>query len=224
VDQNELDRRLAALAALGDRLRRELYHCVVSCNEAVGRDEAAASVGISRTLAAYHLDQLVGAGLLDARYERRPGRHGPGAGRTAKLYERSTTTVEVALPARRYELLAELFARVLDSGSSGRVVFEVDQAARAMGAELAGETPGRKRPVSRADVGVLLTDLGYEPYDDEGVIRLRNCPFGKLAQAHRDLVCRANLAFIEGLVAGKRVDVVRPALDPRPSRCCVTLT
>ncbi|WP_318216156.1 hypothetical protein [Streptomyces sp. SCL15-6] len=36
---------------------------------AVTRDEAAAGFGISRKLAAFHLDELVDAGLLRARYE-----------------------------------------------------------------------------------------------------------------------------------------------------------
>ena len=74
VSQPELDRHLVALASLGDSLRRYLYRCVTSHDGGVSRDEAAASVGISRALAAYHLDKLVEAGLLDTRFERRTGR------------------------------------------------------------------------------------------------------------------------------------------------------
>ena len=113
MPQPELDRRLAALASLGDPLRRALYRSVTSRDGGVGRDEAAAAVGVSRALAAYHLDKLVEAGLLDTRFERRTGRRGPGAGRTAKLYLRSASPVEVALPARDYELeVHEANARV----------------------------------------------------------------------------------------------------------------
>jgi DNA-binding transcriptional ArsR family regulator len=76
----------------------------------MGRDEAAAAVGVSRALAAYHLDKLAEAGLLDTRFQRRTGRAGPGAGRPAKFYLRSRSPVEVALPARNYQLIAELLA------------------------------------------------------------------------------------------------------------------
>ena len=56
---------------------------------------------------------------------------------------------------------------------------------------------------------------------DEGALRLGNCPFGRLAEAHRDLVCHANLAFMEGLLQGHRRGGPRAVLEPRPGRCCV---
>ena len=215
MPQPELDRRLAALASLGDPLRRALYRSVTSRDGGVGRDEAAAAVGVSRALAAYHLDKLVEAGLLDTRFERRTGRRGPGAGRTAKLYLRSATPVEVALPARDYGLIAELLARAVDADPSGGARVELGRAARAMGAEVAA---GRG---DAATVRSLLADQGYEPYEDEGALRLGNCPFDRLAEAHRDLVCRANLAFMEGLLEGGRHGGLRAVLEPRLGRCCV---
>ena len=215
MPQPELDRRLAALASLGDPLRRDLYRAVTSRDGGVGRDEAAATVGVSRALAAYHLDKLVEAGLLDTRFERRTGRRGPGAGRTAKLYLRSASPVEVALPARDYELMAGLLARAVEADLSGGAGSALDRAARAMGAEVAAERG------DDAEVASVLADRGYEPYQEEGVLRLRNCPFGRLAEAHRDLVCHANLAFMEGLLDGLGRGGLRAVLEPRPGRCCV---
>jgi predicted ArsR family transcriptional regulator len=211
----ELDRRLTALASLGDPLRRALYHCVTSRDDAVSRDEAAAAVGVSRALAAYHLDKLVAAGLLDTRFERRTGRRGPGAGRTAKLYLRSAQPVEVALPARDYETIAGLLAGAVEADPSGGPRAELVRAARALGAEVAAEAGGD------AELGPLLADRGYEPYEDQGALRLRNCPFGRLAEAHRDLVCHANLAFMEGLLDGLGRGGLRAVLEPRSGRCCV---
>ena len=75
-----LDDRLAAIALLQDPARRSLYLFVASSPDEVGRDEAAAGVGVQRALAALHLDKLVDAGLLDATYRRLSGRSGPGAG------------------------------------------------------------------------------------------------------------------------------------------------
>jgi predicted ArsR family transcriptional regulator len=215
MDQPGLDKRLAALASLGDPLRRELYHCVTGRDDGVGRDEAAAAVGVSRALAAYHLDKLVDAGLLDIRFERRTGRRGPGAGRTAKLYLRSATPVEVALPARDFELIAGLLAYAVEADPSGGSRAALQRAARALGAEVAAG--GRDDTTVRS----LLAERGYEPYEDSGVLRLRNCPFGRLAETHRELVCHANLAFMEGLLQGHRRGGLRAALEPRPGRCCV---
>jgi predicted ArsR family transcriptional regulator len=217
VPQSELDRRLAALASLGDPLRRALYRSVTSRDGGVGRDEAAAAVGVSRALVAYHLDKLVEAGMLETRFERRTGRRGPGAGRTAKLYLRSASPVEVALPARDYELMAGLLARAVEADPSGGAGSALDRAARAMGAEVAAERG------DDAEVASVLDDRGYEPYQDQGVLRLRNCPFGRLAEAHRDLVCHANLAFMEGLLDGLGRGGLRAVLEPRPGRCCVAL-
>jgi predicted ArsR family transcriptional regulator len=164
------DRRLAALASLGNPLRRALYHCVTSRDGGVGRDEAAATVGVSRALAAYHLDKLVEAGLL---------------------------------------------AGAVEADPSGGARSELVRAARALGAEVAAEAG------DGAGLGPLLADRGYEPYEDQGVLRLRNCPFGRLAQAHRDLVCQANLAFMSGLLERLPGSGPRPVLEPRPGRCCV---
>jgi predicted ArsR family transcriptional regulator len=211
----ELDRRLTALASLGDPLRRALYHCVTSRDDGVGRDEAAATVGVARALAAYHLDKLVEAGLLDTRFERRTGRRGPGAGRTAKLYLRSAQPVEVALPARDYQTIAGLLAGAVEAEAAGGARSELVRAAHALGAEVAAEAG------DDAELGPLLAGRGYEPYQDQGVLRLRNCPFGRLAQAHRDLVCQANLAFMRGLLESLPQRGPRPVLEPRPGRCCV---
>src|SRR4029453_2012558 len=146
------------------------------------------------------LDKLVGAGLLDPRLERRSGRRGPGAGRTAKLYLRSAHPVEVALPARDYQLMAGLLARAVGADPSGAARSELLRSARALGAETA-PGPAPPEPPGEDPVRSALAGHGYEPYDEEGVLRLRNCPFGRLAEGHRDLGCSANPGFLEGRVA-----------------------
>jgi predicted ArsR family transcriptional regulator len=66
---------------------------------------------------------------------------------------------------------------------------------------------------------------GFEPWPgDDGVIRLRNCPFRQLSADHRDLICGMNLALIDGLVAGLgREAELRPVLQPEPGHCCVII-
>ena len=180
---------------------------------------------MSRKLAAYHLDKLAEAGLLDTRFERRSGRSGPGAGRPAKIYQRSARPREVAVPARNYQLIAELLADAVRADPSGAARAPLERAARAAGAENAVHgDEDHSRPRDAAGVHAVLARHGYEPYDDEGVTRLRNCPFQRLAQTHRGLVCRANLAFVDGLVQGLAARGLRVVLDPRPGRCCVALS
>src|SRR6266516_3714790 len=106
-----------------------------------------------------------------------------------------------------------------------------DAAAAALGAELATEaTNHTAAQVDRADVLAALRQTlasrGYEPYDDsDGTIRLRNCPFDRIAAQHRELVCGANLAMLQRLADQLGGDQpVRALLDPRPGRCCVALT
>ena len=65
---------VAAVALLDEPVRRRLYEWVVGQGRDVGREEAAKSVGISRALAAFHLDRLAAAGLLDTGYQRLTGR------------------------------------------------------------------------------------------------------------------------------------------------------
>jgi predicted ArsR family transcriptional regulator len=225
MDRLDLERRLDALASLAEPVRLALYRGVAGREQGLGRDEAAAAVGISRKLAAYHLDKLAEAGLLEVRFERRGGRSGPGAGRPAKIYLRSARPLEVALPARNYQLIAELLADAVRADPSGAARAALERAARAAGAENAVHADeDHSRPRDDAGVHTVLARHGYEPYDDEGVTRLRNCPFERLAQTHRELVCRANLAFVEGLVQGLRARGLRAVLDPRPGNCCVALS
>ncbi|HXF94613.1 MAG TPA: hypothetical protein VNI61_00795, partial [Gemmatimonadales bacterium] len=70
----------------------------------------------------------------------------------------------------------------------------------------------------------LLRACGYQPAGAEGgAIRLRNCPFDRLAREQRALVCGMNLALLEGVVAGLALRSVRAAADPQPGCCCVAL-
>ena len=217
---------LAALSTLDDPVRRRLYEVVTRQDGPLGRDEAASAAGIGRALAVYHLDKLVESGLLTASYQRPAGRSGPGAGRPAKLYVRSDREFAVTVPPREYELAARLLVQVVESDASGRSQAVLAEAAHRLGAELgsafrAGATgPG----AASRDVESALAQQGYEPgRDDDGVIRLRNCPFHQLAERHRDVVCHMNLALVEGLVAGLGDEGWRPVLDPRPGQCCVAI-
>jgi len=231
MDTSDLDQQLTGLAGLGDPLRRALYRHVAERGIPVSRDDAAHAVGISRPLAAYHLDKLIDDGLLEARYRRRGGRRGPGAGRPAKHYVRANRQIELSLPARDYAALAELLAGAVEADPSGAAQTALNHAATTLGAELGTEAAKHTAADSHPDqvlaaLRQALAARGYEPYDDaDGAIRLRNCPFDRIAAHHRQLVCGANLAMLQGLTDHLDDDQpIRAVLDPQPGRCCVTLT
>jgi predicted ArsR family transcriptional regulator len=223
--KDPLAAQIAGIAVLDDPVRRSLYLYVARQSDPVSRDEAAAATGATRENAAFHLDKLVEAGLLEASYRRLGGRTGPGAGRPSKLYRRSEHKLQVTLPARRYELAAEVMAQALDNtrskDASPSVAAAAHRAGEALGAT-ARARGGRGGPLRK--IAQLLDTAGYEPIEGpRGVVRMRNCPFHEIAQAHRDLVCGMNLAFMEGVVKGAGAEGVGAALDPQPGRCCVTL-
>ena len=215
---------IATVAVLGDGLRRALYDYVAGRRVAVGRDEAAEAVGVKRSLAAYHLDRLAHEGLLDVHFERPNGLSGPGAGRPAKLYRRAQTEISLSLPPRRYELSAQLLAGALSDSGPAVAAALADRAAAAgedvadgLDARALGTDPG----AALAAMTEVLTERGYEPFEDAGIVRLRNCPFHSLAQDHTALVCGMNLSLLGAAASRCPALQVTPVADPSPGRCCV---
>lgn len=222
-----IEQRIAILASLHDPMRRALYLHVSSQGRRVSRSEAAEALGISRPLAAFHLDKLVDEGLLEASFQRLTGKRGPGAGRPSKLYRRAQEEFEISLPPRSYELAAQLFARALEQqGSEGRhstLEYVARQFGETLGADarrLAAGERGKTALLNAAEA--LLTSYGFEPCRDaDGTMRLRNCPFEALASEHRHLVCGMNLSLMQGVVAGLGAGGIEAVLEPQPDMCCV---
>lgn len=206
-----------ALSTLGDATRRGAYDYVCAQGRPVGRDEVAGALGIGRTLAAYHLDRLAKAGLLSIAYARRSGRSGPGAGRPAKLYERSDDEVAVSVPPRNYGVAARLLADAAAHDEDGATRRALRDAAESLGREIAATA------ADQPDLDRLLRERGYEPYvDDVGVTRLRNCPFHAVAQSHPEVVCDMNLSLLAATLAALDADL-HAVLEPGPGRCCVAI-
>jgi len=217
VEAQDIER----VALLDEPARRRLYDFVTGRDAPVGRDEAAAGTGMSRGLAAFHLDRLAEAGLLEVEFRRLTGRTGPGAGRPAKLYARAERRVSVNLPASRYDLAGDLLASALEQQRPDE---PPDHAVKRV-AGRAGRALARSREADGDEaLTEILDDLGYEPEEtSSGSVRLRNCPFHSLAQGHTDLVCSMNEAFLKGVLDGLPAAEVRARLDPSPGYCCVTI-
>ncbi|MFF0134431.1 helix-turn-helix transcriptional regulator [Streptomyces mirabilis] len=215
---------IEAIAALQDPVRRRLYEYVAAQGREVGRNEAAEAAGVTRTLAAHHLDRLAEAGLLESGSRRLTGRSGPGAGRPAKVYTRARAERSVSLPARDYRTAAELLAEAAEQAGLDA---ELCAAARRRGEALRGSAA----PCGGLEQAVeMLAARGYEPHLEgaEGatgaaacVVRMRNCPFHAVAERFPPLVCGMNLALLEGLLGTD--GPVHARMDARPGDCCVVV-
>ncbi|MFC5993134.1 helix-turn-helix transcriptional regulator [Pseudonocardia hispaniensis] len=222
---------LAAVAALSDESRRRLHDFVRRAGRPVSREEAAADAGISRKLAAFHLDKLVEVGLLKARFEPVGGIR--KVGRTPKVYEPAEVDLRITIPGRHHDLLAAiLLDAVLAEGRAGSSVRDAAlTAAHRRGVAIGAAERDRVRPgrlgAERA-LGLaegVLTRYGFEPRrDGTSRLSLRNCPFQPLAGDAPQLVCAINHALLSGLLEGLEAATVVAELAPRPGCCCVEFT
>jgi predicted ArsR family transcriptional regulator len=227
-----LEQRIAGIAALDQPIRRQLYRLLTTAEAWVTRDDAAAALDVPRSVAAFHLDKLVDAGVVEVRFERISGRQGPGAGRPSKLYRPSRGELAASVPDRHYDLAGSLLAAaVAESTRTGAPVSDcLHAAARAAGREIGEEArdavDAAPRAAGRRQAVVdVLARHGYEPEVGRGKeIALANCPFHRLAEEHRDLVCGMNHDFLAGLLEGLGSTVGLSArLAPAPGYCCVRI-
>ncbi len=239
---DDVERRISRIAALDQPLRRQLYRLLSERDGWVTRDQAAEALGVPRSVAAFHLDKLEEAGVVEVTFERTSGRTGPGAGRPSKLYRRGTVEVTASVPERRYDLAGSLLAAAIaEAERTGAPIMKclsatAHAAGRVVGEEAAAASgPLTKRDDRRRAVLEILTRHGYEPaLGKRGEIALVNCPFHRLAEEHRSLVCGMNLDFLGGLLggmgptgaaSGRRDGGVKldARLAPEPGYCCVRI-
>jgi len=219
---------VAAVAALDDDVRRALYQHVRAAGVPVTREEAAAAVGISRKLAAFHLDKLVEVGVLRSGFGPATGRR---VGRAPRRYEPAAADIAVRMPERSPELLASILVEAVTTERSGeRAEDTALRVAHRRGAALGsaersrlrGGRVGSERALAASEE--LLAREGFEPFREDGSVRLRNCPFHPLAGMAPALVCGLNRAYLSGLVQGLDAEGrVCAELAPREGECCVAL-
>lgn len=219
---------VAAIAALDDDVRRALYEYVRAAGTPVSREAAAAAVGISRKLAAFHLDKLVDLGLLTSGFSATEVRR---VGRAPRLYQPAPTDITVRVPERTPELLAGILVDAVSgqrAGESGtdaamRVARTCGVAAGSLARSRtrAGRIGAERATAVAEDV---LTEHGFEPYRVAGVVRLRNCPFHQLVAKNPQFVCALNREYLCGVLDGIGADGrIVAELAPRPGECCVEI-
>lgn len=217
---------IKAVAALDDELRRGMFTFIRAARRPVTRDEAATAVGISRKLAAFHLDKLVDAGVLQADFQPAGGRK---VGRAPKAYRPVDSDIRVGIPPRSPELLAELLLQaVLACGEHENATAATIRVAREHGRQIGVTERERARPgrlgAERAltlIVGILQRQGFEADRTSSTAVRLRTCPFHPLAAKAPEAVCGLNHALLDGIVDGLAAPAVRAVLDPRTGECCV---
>jgi predicted ArsR family transcriptional regulator len=218
-----------SISVLSDDVRRDLYFHVRAAANPITRDEAAELAGISRNLAAFHLEKLVAAQLLTVTSPRAPRLRRPG--RAPKLYSPTDTQIEFSLPPRRYETMAAMLVEAVHLGGEavrGPALRAAHSRGTGIGTAALGDTKVGRLGVERA-LGLLrpvLEEQGYEPeVRREGPleVRLRNCPFHALLATDQALVCALNCELVAGILDGLGAEVLEAHLIPRQEHCCVTV-
>ena len=235
------NRRIAAVASLGDETRRRLFAFVAASGGAVSRDDAAGALRLPRSTASFQLDRLVQDGLLAVEFRKLGGRVGPGSGRPAKLYVAAVREVGASVPERNYDLAAELLVAAIEEstavGGSARDALERTAYARGQSAaRSAGEAADAEsqEPVGCDRFADFLVAEGYRPeHDAEGGLVLLNCPFHRIAAGHTEVVCAMNGAFLAGAAAGCGIDPdrvqalaiedLRSQGAAQPAQCCARI-
>jgi predicted ArsR family transcriptional regulator len=219
---------VAAIAALDDDARRALYEYVRAAAMPVTREAAADAVGISRNLAAFHLDKLVELGVLRSRFD---GPRARRVGRAPLVYEPGDADIAVRVPERSPDLLAEILVEAVTDQRGGERAEQVAmRVARVRGSTVGADARTRTRPgrigVERAAALAhqVLADQGFEPYREGTAVRLRNCPFHPLAAREPEFVCGINCEYLTGVIEGiGAVGRITAQLSPRAGECCVEI-
>jgi len=225
-DREWVDAEPAAEAGLGGSRARVLRVIREGGGTPLGVREIAERAGLHPNTTRFHLDGLAEAGLVERIPEDRDR-----PGRPRMMYR-----AEVADGRHSYRLLAEMLASLV-SGLLPDPERAALEAGRAWGRHLADapapfQRLGPAEALERLDR--MMAGIGFSPefeHDtahadpDEIRIRVRNCPFGSVAEQHGDVVCRLHLGLIQGALTEMNVPLAADRLDPlvEPHLCLAYL-
>lgn len=205
--------------------RRDVLRILRTSHEPLSIATIADVLGVHPNTVRFHLDSLVGGGLVELVA---PDRKGPGRPplmfRAVRQMDRGGT--------RHYRLLAEVLATAFAG--------ERDASAKALAA---GRAWGRKldasseavptRPADPDDaidhLVAMLDELGFAPErresDGEQQVGLRHCPFLELAENRTTVVCPVHLGLMQGAMETWGAPVSVDRLDPfvEPDLCLAHL-
>lgn len=199
-------RHLGKLAdVFGDPTRRSIYRHLRTADAPLSAGEVGDAFGLHRTVARAHLEKLKELGLVECGTRRRDG-----GGRPAKTYELTDERLEIMLPPRRYERLARLLLRLVDTSlEPAAAAAAASTLGRAYGTDLALDVLGAdaKPPVTLSPEAVLgwMDEAGYSVSLDDGppgvlAVKVTNCVYRELAEEYPDIVCRFDCGLVCGML------------------------
>lgn len=217
------ERRTAPRAAESGRAgvsRQHVLDLLRATPEGLGVQALAQRTGLHTNTVRFHLDHLVGDGLVERQHEERaePGR--------PRLAFTATPRPDPAADRRNYRFLAEVLASHI-SGTAGDPAAAGVEAGRTWGHYLTeGPAPYQRTSEQDAITELLriLGDIGFAPQPAPGDprrIMLPHCPFREVAEAQREVICSIHLGLMRGALAELRAPVTAERLVPfvEPSLC-----
>lgn len=214
-----------ALATLSDPRRRQIFEYLSTLHQSRSRDQIADEFGLSRSAAAFHLDRLARAGLLEVTFARPAGRGGPGAGRPTKRYT-AAAEVQGSIPRRDYQRVATILAGALAGESDDTMWNAVLTTAFTAGVDAGSQRPHDEGADPLVEVAAALDACGYaSDRQRQDRLIMRNCPYRAVADHHPEVVCAVSERFIAGVIDGMSMrPLLRVAGDGTAPNCCVSVT
>jgi predicted ArsR family transcriptional regulator len=218
-----VEREQQLTAVLADSTRYRIYRSIVERpRDEVTVADIAELFGLHPNVARMHLGKLEAAGLLDTSL-----RKSSGGGRPAKLYRLSDKVSTIALPPRRYDLLAGLALEALTQTAELDAVVRVcRETGRRRGTQIliaSGDLAAGQRDTIAETIIELADEAGMVPgtiWDGDALtIEIRNCVFKELSTPNPDLVCAMHHAYLEGVIEALSGDHATPVID---STCAIS--
>jgi len=199
-------RQLGKLAdVFGDPTRRSIYRHLRAAQDPLSASEVGGVFGLHRTVARAHLEKLKELGLVEC-----GTRRCAGGGRPAKTYVLTGERLEIMVPPRRYERLARLLLRLIDSSlEPAAAAAAATGLGRAYGADVALSLAGAdaKPPVKLSPQAVIgwMDVAGYGVSLDDGApgvvaVTVSNCVYRELAEEYPGIVCRFDCGLVCGML------------------------
>ena len=180
-------------------------------------------LGVHPNTVRFHIDALLRAGRVEQVLGDSAGR-----GRPPILF-RASRRMDPTGPTN-YRLLASILTGYV-AGRPDAAGIAAQLGRSTSPALMPSSAPHRAPSKTRAvtELVQLLAELGFEPEPADGPrtreIRLRHCPFQKLAEQHGEVICSVHLGLMQGALTAMRAPVTVDRLDPfvEPDLCVAHL-
>jgi len=190
-------------AAFGDPTRRSIYLLVHEKPDGLTASEVAVSVGLHANVARHHLDKLVSGNYVEV--STKPS---SGAGRPAKIYRATDTSLRLHFDVGHNDILVTLLGKALNRLGDAEATELAEEVGLKYGkrmAEAMGHSPNNQKSFRSAlhIVADALSSHGFSAHAERDGEELRivsgHCPFGDVAIEH-PVICAVDRGMVRGLL------------------------